>query len=133
MKNFLSDDFLLHSETAKRLFFDHAENMPIIDYHSHLPPSEIAEDKQFQNITDIWLKGDHYKWRAMRTLGIDERFITGDSSDREKFDKWSYAIPYTVRNPLYHWSHMELKNYFGIKKLLNPNLQMRSTHYVMIS
>jgi glucuronate isomerase len=120
MKNFLSDDFLLHSETAKRLFFDHAENMPIIDYHSHLPPSEIAEDKQFQNITDIWLKGDHYKWRAMRTLGIDERFITGDSSDREKFDKWSYAIPYTVRNPLYHWSHMELKNYFGIKKLLNP-------------
>ncbi len=120
MKSFLSEDFLLHSDTAKRLFFDHAEKMPIIDYHSHLPPSEIAEDKQFQNITDIWLKGDHYKWRAMRTLGIDERFITGESSDREKFDKWSYAIPYTVRNPLYHWSHMELKNYFGIIKLLRP-------------
>ena len=120
MKSFISEDFLLHSDTAKRLFFDHAEKMPIIDYHSHLPPSEIAEDKQFQNITDIWLKGDHYKWRAMRTLGIDERFITGESSDREKFDKWSYAIPYTVRNPLYHWSHMELKNYFGIIKLLRP-------------
>ncbi len=120
MKSFISEDFLLHSDTAKRLFFDHAEKMPIIDFHSHLPPSEIAEDKQFQNITDIWLKGDHYKWRAMRTLGIDERFITGESSDREKFDKWSYAIPYTVRNPLYHWSHMELKNYFGIIKLLRP-------------
>jgi glucuronate isomerase len=120
MKNFLSEDFLLHTDTARKLYFEHAAGMPIIDYHSHLPPSEIAENKQFSNITSIWLKGDHYKWRAMRTLGIDEEYITGSADDRQKFDKWAYAIPYTVRNPLYHWSHMELKNYFGIQELLKP-------------
>jgi glucuronate isomerase len=118
MKNFLSEDFLLHTETSKKLYFDYAEKLPIIDYHSHLPPSEISEDKQFSNITEIWLEGDHYKWRAMRTLGIDEKFITGDATNKEKFDKWAYTIPYTVRNPLYHWSHLELKNYFGIETLL---------------
>lgn len=121
MKKFLSDDFLLETGTARELYHQAAARMPIIDYHCHLPPSEIAENKKFKNLTNIWLDGDHYKWRAMRAFGVDEKYITGDASDREKFHKWAETVPYTVRNPLYHWSHLELRRYFGIEELLNPD------------
>lgn len=117
---FLSDDFLLQTEAARRLYHDYAKVMPIIDYHCHLPPDQIAADKRFENMTQLWLYGDHYKWRAMRTHGINERYCTGDASDWEKFEKWAETVPYTVRNPLYHWSHLELKNPFGITDILNP-------------
>lgn len=117
---FLSDDFLLQTETARRLYHDYARLMPIIDYHCHLPPDQIAQDKQFDNLTQIWLYGDHYKWRAMRTLGIPERYCTGDASDWEKFEKWAETVPYTLRNPLYHWTHLELRNPFGVNELLGP-------------
>ena len=121
MKSFLSEDFLLQTKTARRLYHDFAEGMPIFDYHCHLPASEIAEDKNFENLTQIWLKGDHYKWRAMRAAGVEERLITGDASDTEKFEAWAATVPKTLRNPLYHWTHLELKRYFGIsEKLLNP-------------
>ncbi len=119
MKEFLSEDFLLESEMSRSLYFDHASKMPIIDYHCHLPPDEIAEDKNFANLTKIWLYGDHYKWRAMRANGIKEKYITGNTEDFEKFEKWAETVPYTMRNPLYHWTHMELRNPFGISKLLN--------------
>lgn len=115
------DNFLLHSEVAKELYHDHASKMPIIDYHCHLPPAEIASDRTFENITQIWLEGDHYKWRAMRTHGIDEKYCTGNASDREKFEKWAETAPFTLKNPLYHWTHLELKNTFGIKKLLDKH------------
>ena len=118
--NFLSEDFLLTNNFAKTLYHDHAANLPIIDYHCHLSPQDIADNRQFKNLTNIWLDGDHYKWRAMRTLGIEEKFITGNASDEDKFHKWAYAVPYTLRNPLYHWSHLELKRYFGIDQLLTP-------------
>lgn len=118
--SFLDDNFLLETETAQRLYHEHAKKMPIIDYHCHLPPEDIASDRKFENLTQIWLKGDHYKWRAMRTNGIPEKYITGDASDEEKFAKWAATVPYTLRNPLYHWTHMELKNPFGITKLLKP-------------
>ena len=119
--NFLTEDFLLQTKTAKTLYHEHAEHMPIYDYHCHLPADKIATDHQFENLTQIWLTGDHYKWRAMRTNGIEERYCTGDASDWEEFEKWAQTVPYTLRNPLYHWTHMELKNPFGIKgKLLNP-------------
>jgi glucuronate isomerase len=121
MKSFLSENFLLNSKTAQKLYFDFAASLPVIDYHCHLPVQEIASNKRFDNLTQIWLKGDHYKWRAMRTLGIEELFITGNSTDKEKFDKWAYTVPYTVRNPLYHWTHMELKRYFGVDELLKPD------------
>lgn len=121
MKAFLSEDFLLHTETARILYHDFAKAMPIFDYHCHLPVHEIAENKTFENLTQIWLKGDHYKWRAMRANGIDERLITGDASDFEKFEAWAATVPKTLRNPLYHWTHLELKRYFGISgKLLGP-------------
>ncbi len=121
MKSFLSEDFLLQTETAKRLYHDFAAGMPIFDYHCHLPVSEIAEDKTFENLTQIWLKGDHYKWRAMRAAGVEERLITGDATDEEKFEAWAATVPKTLRNPLYHWTHLELKRYFGVSgKLLNP-------------
>jgi glucuronate isomerase len=119
VKEFLSDDFLLQSNTAKILFHDYAKDMPVIDYHNHLSPQEIAGDRIFENLTKIWLEGDHYKWRAMRTNGVNEKYITGESSDEEKFQKWAETVPYTVRNPLYHWTHMELKNPFGVNKILN--------------
>ncbi|GJM32089.1 MAG: uronate isomerase [Saprospiraceae bacterium] len=119
MKTFLSEDFLLSNKTAQKLYFDHAADMPIIDYHNHLPPQEIAADKVFENITEVWLKGDHYKWRAMRANGVDERYITGDATDKSKFLKWAETVPYTMRNPLYHWTHLELQRYFGIDTLLN--------------
>jgi glucuronate isomerase len=119
MKKFLDDNFLLDNATAEILYHEHAEKMPIIDYHNHLPPDQIASDKRFENITQAWLAGDHYKWRAMRANGIDERFITGNSTDYEKFEKWAETVPYTMRNPLYHWTHLELSNPFGIHDLLS--------------
>lgn len=121
MKQFLDDNFLLENKTAEVLYHEHARDLPIIDYHCHLPPDEIAADRQFENITQAWLKGDHYKWRAMRAHGIPERYITGDADDLEKFIKWADTVPYTLRNPLYHWTHMELKRPFGITRLLNGN------------
>ena len=120
MKDFIHEDFLLESDTARMLYHDHAEKMPIIDFHCHLSPKEIAENKNYNTITQIWLGGDHYKWRALRANGVAERFITGDASDWEKFEKWAETVPYTMRNPLYHWTHMELKTAFGIGDLLNP-------------
>ena len=121
MKNFMDDNFMLNNKSAERLYHEYAKDMPIIDYHNHLPPHEIAGDINFKNLTQIWLYGDHYKWRAMRANGIDEKFITGNASDTEKFEKWAETVPYTLRNPLYHWTHMELQRYFGISDLLNPN------------
>ena len=112
---------MLHSKTAERLYNEHAKDLPIIDYHCHLPPDEIAEDRIFSNMTKIWLDGDHYKWRAMRANGISERYCTGDASDRDKFMKWAETVPQTLRNPLYHWTHMELQRPFGIIKLLGPD------------
>lgn len=120
MKKFLDEHFLLNTKTAQLLYHDYAAKMPIIDYHCHLPPQQIAENTRFENITQVWLNGDHYKWRAMRTNGIDESFITGDRPDREKFRKWAETVPYTLRNPLYHWTHLELQRYFGITDLLTP-------------
>jgi glucuronate isomerase len=118
MKHFIEEDFLLKSDFAKKLYHDHVSKLPIIDYHCHLSPQDIASNRQFENLTRIWLEGDHYKWRAMRTLGISEKYITGNASDVEKFRHWAYAVPYTVRNPLYHWTHLELKRYFDINELL---------------
>ncbi len=120
-KQFLTEDFLLQTETAKILFHEHARKMPIYDYHCHLSAEKIASDHRFDNLTQAWLYGDHYKWRAMRTNGIAEKYITGDADDYEKFEKWAQTVPYCLRNPLYHWIHLELKNPFGIKdKLLGP-------------
>lgn len=121
MKKFLDENFLLTNKTAERLYHEYAKSMPIIDYHNHLPPDEIASDKCFQNITQAWLNGDHYKWRAMRTNGIDEKFITGNATDYEKFQKWAETVPYALRNPLYHWTHLELQRYFGINEILNDD------------
>jgi glucuronate isomerase len=119
MKSFLDKDFLLHTETAKQLYHNHAANQPIIDYHNHLPPGQIAADYQFSSITEVWLKGDHYKWRAMRANGIAENDITGTADDATKFLRWAATVPYTMRNPLYHWTHLELQRYFGITDLLD--------------
>jgi len=118
MKQFLDDNFLLQTKTAEKLYHDHARKMPIIDYHNHLIPEMIASNRQFDNLTQPWLYGDHYKWRAMRTNGVDERYCTGNATDWEKFEKWAETVPYTMRNPLYHWTHLELKRYFGINDLL---------------
>ncbi len=118
MQQFLSDDFVLETRFARTLYHDYAEEMPIFDYHCHLNPHDIAADRRFDNLTQVWLAGDHYKWRAMRTNGIAERLITGDAGDYEKFEAWAETVPYTLRNPLYHWTHMELKAVFGIKDLL---------------
>ena len=121
MKNFMDENFLLQTETAQKLYHEHAAKMPIIDYHCHLIPQMVADDYKFKSLTEIWLGGDHYKWRAMRTNGVDERFCTGkDTTDWEKFEKWAETVPYTFRNPLYHWTHLELKTAFGINKILNP-------------
>jgi glucuronate isomerase len=125
MKKFLSEDFLLQTATAKRLYFDYAKDMPVIDYHNHLPPDEIAQNKVFESLTAIWLKGDHYKWRAMRANGVSEQFITGNTDDYTKFKHWAATTPSTMRNPLYHWTHMELLNPFGIKELLNADSGQR--------
>ena len=119
MKAFLDQDFLLQSPTAQTLYHQYAAEMPIIDYHNHLVPQQIADDHQFENITQAWLYGDHYKWRAMRAHGVDEKYITGNASDEEKFMKWAETVPYTMRNPLYHWTHLELQRYFGVTEVLN--------------
>ncbi len=121
MKQFLGEDFLLESETAVRLYHEYAAPMPIIDYHCHLIPGQIADDVKFENLTGIWLTGDHYKWRAMRANGVSEKFCTGETTDREKFLKWAETVPFTLRNPLYHWTHLELQRYFGITELLGPD------------
>ena len=121
MKKFNDKDFLLETKTAQDLYHNHASKMPIIDYHCHLIPKMVAENKRFDSIAQIWLMGDHYKWRAMRSNGINERFCTGsDTTDWEKFEKWAETVPYTFRNPLYHWTHLELKTAFGIEETLNP-------------
>jgi glucuronate isomerase len=120
MKKFMDDNFLLNTPTAEKLYHEYAKDLPIIDYHCHLPPDEIASDKKFPNLTKIWLDGDHYKWRAMRANGVDESYITGNKPDKEKFQKWAATVPDTLRNPLYHWTHLELRRYFGINDLLNP-------------
>ena len=119
-KPFIHENFLLQSEIAQHLFHDHAKKLPIIDYHCHLNPQEVASDHKFRSITERWLGGDHYKWRALRTNGVAEKFITGDASDWDKFQKWAETMPYCMRNPLYHWTHLELKTCFGIDKVLNP-------------
>lgn len=124
-KSFITDDFLLHNATAKKLYHDFAKSQPIYDYHSHLSPKDIAEDRQFENITQLWIEGDHYKWRAMRANGIDEKYITGNASDFEKFQKYAETLPNTLRNPLYHWTHLELQRYFGINELLNADSAQR--------
>ncbi len=120
MKPFLDENFLLQSKTAERLYHDFAKGMPIIDYHCHLDPAQIAANINFTNLTDIWLRGDHYKWRAMRAYGINEQYITGSATHAEKFEKWAETVPYTLRNPLYHWTHLELQRYFGITEILSP-------------
>ena len=117
--NFIHDNFLLENKFAEELYHNYSKNQPIIDYHNHLSPQLIAEDHIFDNITKVWINGDHYKWRAMRTLGINEQFITGNGSDKDKFLNWAKTVPYTMRNPLYHWTHLELARYFDITELLN--------------
>jgi glucuronate isomerase len=120
MKPFMDDDFLLQSDFAKQLYHDYAAKMPLFDYHCHISPQEIAEDRRFNNLSEIWLHGDHYKWRAMRTNGVAEHYCTGEASDWEKFQKWAETAPHTMRNPLYHWTHLELRKPFGINSLLSP-------------
>ena len=120
-KTIFDEDFLLHSTAAKKLYHNHASHLPIIDYHNHLPVAEIAENKSFENLTAIWLRGDHYKWRAMRTLGVKEELITGKASDQEKFKAWAGSVPQLLRNPLFHWTHMELKDPFGLDLYLNKD------------
>jgi glucuronate isomerase len=120
MKKFMDENFLLQTETAQKLYHEHAAKMPIFDYHCHINPKDIADDRKFKTITEIWLAGDHYKWRAMRTNGVDEKFCTGKANDWEKFEKWAETVPYIVRNPLYHWTHLELKKFFGIDEILSP-------------
>jgi glucuronate isomerase len=121
MKPFIHKDFLLGNKTAIRLYHQYAENQPIIDFHCHLSPAMIADDRQFSNLTQAWLEGDHYKWRAMRTNGINEKYCTGDAGDQEKFNKWAETVPVAAGNPLYHWTHLELARYFGITELLSPS------------
>lgn len=121
MKTFIDDDFILQTDVARELYHRHAAKMPIFDYHCHIPPIEIDIDRQFLNITQIWLYGDHYKWRAMRTNGVEEKYCSGKASDWEKFEKWALTVPQTLRNPLYVWTHLELKRFFGIDKLLSPS------------
>jgi glucuronate isomerase len=120
MKQFIDENFLLYSKAARELYHRFAKGMPIIDYHNHLPPEQIANDINFDNLTQVWLYGDHYKWRAMRTNGIHEKYITGKTTDYEKFEQWAVTVPYTLRNPLYHWAHLELQRYFNIDTMLSP-------------
>ncbi|MFM9908132.1 MAG: glucuronate isomerase [Chitinophagaceae bacterium] len=139
MKKFLDDNFLLENNTAERLYHEFASPMPIIDYHNHLSPAQIAGDINFENITQAWLSGDHYKWRAMRANGISENFCSGNATDTEKFEQWAATVPYTLRNPLYHWTHLELQRYFDIRKTLSPatskeiyeecNLKLKTSNY----
>lgn len=121
MKKFLDENFLLQSKTAQQLYHEFAKEMPIIDYHNHLIPDQVANDINFENLTQVWLYGDHYKWRAMRTNGVNEKFITGNAGDFEKFQQWAATVPYTLRNPLYHWTHLELQRYFDVHDILNAD------------
>ncbi len=121
MKSFMGRNFLLQTETARVLYHKYAEHLPIIDYHCHVSPKEIAEDKQYNNITELWLGGDHYKWRAMRSCGVAEKYITGDASDYEKFKAYADCMPYLIGNPLFHWTHLELKRFFGCELILGPD------------
>ena len=125
MKKFLDDNFLLQNNMAEQLYHEYAKQMPIIDYHNHLPPDQVANNINFENLTQVWLYGDHYKWRAMRANGVNEKFITGNASDWEKFEQWSSTVPYTLRNPLYHWTHLELQRYFNITEVLNADSAKR--------
>ena len=118
MKPFMDKDFLLSTPTAQKLYHEYAADMPIIDYHCHVSPREIFEDRRFENITQVWLGGDHYKWRVMRSNGVEEKYITGDAPDREKFQKFAEALPRAIGNPMYHWCHLELKKYFGYEGAL---------------
>ncbi len=120
MQQFLHENFLLKNDAGRELYHEYAKRLPIIDYHNHLSPSAISQNHKFKNLTRIWLNEDHYKWRAMRAMGIDEKYITGTASDDEKFMKWAEVVPQTIRNPLFHWTHLELKNYFGIHDILSP-------------
>ena len=120
MKPFLDKNFLLQSKTAERLYHEYAAHLPIIDYHCHLDPAQIANNINFSTLTEIWLKGDHYKWRAMRANGVNEQYITGSKTDLEKFEKWAETVPYTLRNPLYHWTHLELQRYFDVHDVVSP-------------
>lgn len=121
IKTFLNDNFLLDNKVAEQLYHDFAKDQPIIDYHSHIVPKEVASDRRFRSITELWLENDSTKWRAMRTFGVNERFLTGNATDFEKFEKWAETTPYTIRNPLYHWNHLELKRFFSIDKLLSKD------------
>ena len=120
MPAFIHDDFLLSNPAARELYHTYAKSEPIYDYHCHLPPAQIANNHRFADLAEVWLGGDHYKWRALRTNGVAERFVTGDASPREKFDAWCATVPQTLRNPLYHWSHLELARYFGVTDIINP-------------
>jgi glucuronate isomerase len=122
---FINEDFLLHTRTARRLYRQYAAAEPIFDYHCHLPPRDIAQNRQFENLFEIWLEGDHYKWRAMRANGVDERYCTGKATPLDKFKAWAATVPHTLRNPLYHWTHLELKRYFGIDDLLDESTAAR--------
>ena len=122
---FLDENFLLSNEIARRLYHECAEPQPIVDYHCHLPIKDIAENRRFANLFEIWLEGDHYKWRAMRANGVPEKYVTGDASPYEKFLAWARTVPYTLRNPLYHWTHLELQRYFGIQDLLDEHYAPR--------
>ena len=119
--SFIHDDFMLTNDYARELYHESAEKMPIIDYHCHLVPKMIADNYQFRDLTEVWLGGDHYKWRAMRGNGVPEEYITGSRDSYEKFEKWAQTVPYTMRNPLYHWTHLELSRVFGVNELLNPS------------
>ena len=121
MKSFMNQDFLLSNETAKTLYHNYAARMPIVDYHCHINPAEIAEDRQFDNIAQVWLGGDHYKWRLMRACGVEERYVTGDAPDIEKFKAFARILPRAIGNPVYHWAHLELKRYFDCDLPLNEN------------
>ncbi|MBM3769263.1 MAG: glucuronate isomerase, partial [Acidobacteria bacterium] len=116
---FIHDDFLLQSAAARELYHGFAKDEPILDYHCHLPPKDVAENREFKNLFEIWLEGDHYKWRAMRANGVAEPFVTGNATPFEKFEAWAKTVPYTLRNPLYHWTHLELSRYFGIEDILD--------------
>lgn len=129
MANFIHDDFMLSNAISRQLYHEYAQSMPIIDYHNHLIPEHLANNHQFQDISEAWLAGDHYKWRAMRANGVEERYITGDSTALEKFIKWSETVPYTLGNPLYHWTHLELSRYFQVDKLLNPDTAEQIFHH----
>lgn len=136
IRAFMDDNYLLQNKMAEILYHEYAKDLPIIDYHCHLPPEEIAGDRQFANITEAWLDGDHYKWRAMRTLGIAEKYITGDAHPYERFAQWAYTVPFTIRNPLYQWTHLELKRYFDVDQLLSPSSAKEiydATNYLLTS